>query len=442
MLDRPFAAAFRHHFPDLVGQRLVVAVSGGADSTALALLLHRTSQELGISLVLAHVHHGVRGSEADADADFCQDLGRQLGWPVKLERLALPPSGVSREAWWRKERYRVLEEVRVTTQAAAVATGHTLDDQAETVLLKLLRGSGPRGVAGIRRRLGHVIRPLLDFRRGQLREYLVSLGQSFREDSTNLLADRPRTFLRWRVLPLLQEGFPRAVEHLAAFAGELSEDEAFLQAEMERRAPLARLGSPVPMEAVASLAAPLRRRWLLAVASALPLAEPPSREQQALFSRLVAGGTPRALDLGGRWVLSRERGQLVLNPPPLKPFPPMAVTVPGVFRLPGGFNMGLGVPLQRAAFRVSLSLQIREAKLTVESLPPGFRFEGRDARACLARQGVPRQWRAAWPVLVADGTIVWVPGVGVLPAWAQASGVLAELEEPWERHGKSSLPRP
>lgn len=76
MLDRPFAAAFRHHFPDLVGQRLVVAISGGADSTALALLLHRTSQELGVSLVLAHVHHGVRGSEADADADFCQDLGR------------------------------------------------------------------------------------------------------------------------------------------------------------------------------------------------------------------------------------------------------------------------------------------------------------------------------------------------------------------------------
>lgn len=442
MLDRQFAAAFRHHFPDLLGQRLVVAISGGADSTALALLLHRTSAELGVFLVLAHVHHGVRGSEADADADFCQDLGSKLSLPVKLERLALPPAGVSREAWWRKERYRVLEEVRVAAQAAAVATGHTLDDQAETVLLKLLRGSGSRGVAGIRRRLGHVIRPLLDFRRGELRQYLESLGQSFREDSTNALPDRPRTFLRWRVLPLLEEGFPRVVEHLAAFAGELGEDEAFLQTEMERRAPLVRLQSPVPVRAVASLAAPLRRRWLLAVASALPLAEPLSREQQALFSQLVAGGAPRALDLGGRWVLAREREHLVLHPPPLKPFPPMPVAVPGIFRLPGGFTLGLGVPVPRAAFRAFLSLRLREAKLTVESLPPGFRFEGRDARECLARQGVPRQWRAAWPVLVADGTIVWVPGVGVLPAWAQASGVLAELEEPWERHGKSSLPRP
>lgn len=442
MLDPQFAAAFRQHFPDLLGQRLVIACSGGPDSTALALLLSRTREQLNTSLVVAHVHHGVRGVEADADAAFCEELARQLEAPFFLERLGQPPAGVSREAWWRAQRYRVLEDVRRRSQAAAVATGHTLDDQAETVLLKLLRGSGPRGVAGIRRRLGPVIRPLLDFRRRQLLGYLSRLGQPFREDSTNLVPDRPRTFLRWRVLPVLEEVFPRAAEHVASFAWELEDDEAFLEEELARRAPLLRLGSPVALERVRALPLSLRRRFLQAVGASLPLSEPPSRRQLALLCRLLETGLPRAVDLGARWVVAREGEQLVLHPPPLHAFAPVGVRVPGVFRLPGGFVLGLGSPVERADHRVLLNPRIAHATLTVESLPPGFRFQGRDVRAALSRQGVPRQWRAAWPVLAADGTIVWVPGVGVLPAWAQASGVLAELEEPWERHGKSSLPRP
>ncbi|MGC8915515.1 MAG: tRNA lysidine(34) synthetase TilS [Thermoanaerobaculum sp.] len=442
MLELRFAASFRRHFPDLLGQRLVVGFSGGADSTALTLLLFRTRDELGVFLVLAHVHHGLRGREADEDAAFCRELAARLGLPFTLEKLPPPPSGVSREAWWRKERYRVLDEVRQSFDAAAMATGHTLDDQAETVLFKLLRGSGPRGVAGIRRRLGCVIRPLLDFRRQELREFLAGLGQPHREDSSNWAADRPRTFLRWRVLPLLTEAFPRAVEHVAAFGFELGEDEALLQGEVTARAPLLWLGFPVPVAQVRVLPPPLRRRWLLGVASHLPLAEPPSRGQLELFSQLLETGSPRGVDLGGRWVVAREGANLVLRPPPLAPFAPVSVRVPGVFGLPGGFTLGLGEGVRRPDYRVYLSPRVQDARLTVESAPPGLRFCGREVRRELARQGVFREWRAAWPVLLADGTIVWVPGVGVLPAWAQASGVLAELEEPWERHGKSSLPRP
>lgn len=442
MLESPFAASFRRYFPDLLGQTLVVACSGGPDSTALALLLSRTRHELGTTLVLAHVHHGLRGAEADADAAFCEELARQLEAPFFVERLGPPPAGVSREAWWRQERYRVLEGVRCRSQAAAVATGHTLDDQAETVLLKLLRGSGPRGVAGIRRRLGQVVRPLLEFRRDQIRAYLAQLHQPFREDSTNLAQDRPRTFLRWRVLPVVEEAFPRATEHLASLARELEEDELFLEAELVRRAPLPSPKSPVPLETVAALPRALRRRFLQRLAAFLPLGEPPSRRQFELFCRLLEGGQPRAVDLGARWVVAREGGKIVLHPPPLRPFAPVSVRVPGVFPLPGGFTLGLGMPVTRAEYRVALSPRIARAALTVESLPPGFRFQGRDARRELARQGIPRQWRAAWPALAADGTIVWVPGVGVLPAWAEASGVLAELEEPWERQGKLSLLRP
>jgi len=242
MWESQFASSFRQHFPDLLGSRLLVAASGGPDSTALLLLLLRTGQELGLELGVAHVHHGVRGPEADEDAAFCQKLAADFRLPFFLDRLPPPPQGVSKEAWWRQQRYRKLQARQQEFAAAAVATGHTLDDQAETVLLKLLRGAGPRGVAGIRRRWDFVIRPLLDFRRHQLREYLRQLGQPFREDSSNWVADRPRTFLRLRVMPLLEEAFPKACQHLAAFAQELLQDEELLAAWVEEKVPPLRLG--------------------------------------------------------------------------------------------------------------------------------------------------------------------------------------------------------
>jgi hypothetical protein len=190
------------------------------------------------------------------------------------------------------------------------------------------------------------------------------------------------------------------------------------------------------------LPTPLRWRWLQGLAASLPLPEPPSRQQFALFSQLLATGQPRGLDLGARWVLLRQGKELKLQPPPVPPFPEKALPLPALVRLPGGFVLGLGQPVGRADHRAFLSPRVSSLPLAVKSLPPGLRFAGRDVRKELARQGIPSPWRAAWPGLWAGGTIVWVPGVGVLPGWAQASGVLAELEEPWERHGKLSPPRP
>ena len=442
MLEDRFVASFQRHFPDLAGQRLVVAISGGPDSTSLAWLLARTGGRLGVSIALGHVHHGVRGAEADEDARFCQRLADKLGVPFFLAALPPPPKGVSPEAFWRKERYAALERQRQQWGAAAVATGHTLEDQAETVLLKLLRGSGPRGVAGIRRRAGTVIRPLLAFCRQELAAYLASLGEGFRQDQSNLVPDRPRTFLRWRVLPLLVEGFPRALEHLAAFGEELAEDEALLGELASQALPPLRLGERCPVGKLAALPAPLRRRWLQALAATLPLAEPPSREQFALFARLLDRGSPRALDLGSRWVLRREREVLLLAPPPLAPFAPQPVPVPGVLPLPGGFVLGVGERVGRADHRAWLAPELAGKPLVVRSLPAGLRFRGKEVRKELARAGVPREWRAAWPVLCLGDTIVWVPGVGVAPSWGREQGLLAELEEPWERHGRSSPRKP
>mgnify|MGYP003919602685 CR=1 FL=1 len=442
MLEDRFAASFQRHFPELVGRRLLVAASGGPDSTSLALLLARNGEKLGVAIALAHVHHGVRGAEADEDARFCSELAQKLGVPFFLDRLPHPPKGTSQEAFWRKARYAALERRRAAWGAAAVATGHTLDDQGETVLLKLLRGSGPRGVAGIRRRKGTVIRPLLSFRREELLAYLNALGQGFRQDPTNLVPDRPRTFLRWRVLPLLVEGFPRALEHLAAFGEELAEDEALLGELALQAVPLLGLGERCPVAKLRALPVPLRRRWLQAVAAVLPLQEPPSREQFALFSDLLDQGRPQALDLGARWVLRRRGEYLTLAPPPLAPFAPQQVQVPCLVTLPGGFVLGLGQRVERARHRAFLSPRLAHLPVVVQSLPPGLRFAGRRVREVLAGLGIPQEWRAAWPVLFAGDTIVWVPGVGVAPSWAQKDGLLAELEEPWERHGRLSPRRP
>ena len=192
-LPETFSRSFAQVFPDLAGKPVLVALSGGSDSVALLHLFLAACEHLGSEVRAAHVHHHLRGAEADGDAAFCRALCDSLAVPLSVLHLdPVPPRGASPEAWWRSERYRLLEAERERTGCAATATAHTLDDQAETVLLKLLRGAGVRGVAGIRPRRGAVIRPLLGARRETLRAWLREREASWREDASNLAADRPR----------------------------------------------------------------------------------------------------------------------------------------------------------------------------------------------------------------------------------------------------------
>ena len=443
MIVPAFALSFRAGFPDLLGRPLVVALSGGADSVALLLLLHRNHEALRCTLHAVHVHHHARGAEADGDAEHCAALCRTLGVPLVLEHLdGSPPPGESAEAWWRAGRYARLAGVRRRLDAAAVATGHTLDDQAETVLLKLLRGSGPRGVAAVRARHGATIRPLLSFRRAELRAWLAAEGVGWREDATNADTDRPRAWVRHRLLPLLLERAPRAAEHLAAFAAALAEDEVALGGWLAREGQWPEVKEPVPIPRVRELPAALRRRWLLELAARLPLGEPPSRHQLEQFDGLLDHGRPAAVDLGRRWVLRRRGARLILSPPPCRPFDPVVVVVPSEVSLPGGFVARLGVGSPSACHRALLAPRLREVSLVWRPVRPGERAQGSGGRpltALLAAAGIPAEWRRAWPVLEAGGTIAWLPGVGVQRGWdaAPAVAVVAELEEPWVRRARS-----
>src|SRR6266542_5633720 len=159
------------------GETVLIAVSGGADSVALLDVLRDLRPELGLALACAHVHHGLR-AEADADADFVQRLCEKLEVPFHLERVAVrrePPwEGLEAEA--RRARYAALEARAVALGARRIATGHTADDQAETVLMRLLEGAGPRGLAGIAPVRGLFIRPFLGARRADIEAHLRARG--------------------------------------------------------------------------------------------------------------------------------------------------------------------------------------------------------------------------------------------------------------------------
>lgn len=437
-----FSSSFRHSFPDLVGQPVLAALSGGADSVALLHLMLLARGELGCRVAAAHVNHHARPG-ADDDEHFCRELCRELG--VELEVCHLReavPAGLSREAWWREHRYEHLEAARRTLACAATATAHTHDDQAETVLLKLLRGSGPRGVVGIRRRLGTLVRPLLEFGREELRGWLRGIGGRWREDPGNADPGQPRAWLRLVGLPALERRFPGSTRHLAGFAAVLADDDEALS-HLAAALPRPEIGRPAACEALAGAPAAVQRRWLLALAAGLPLAEPPDRAQLAAFQGLVARGSPAAVDLGRRWVLRRRTDRLLLCPPPLAPFAPWPASVPSHAGLAGYPRVALGETIEpgdRVVHEAWLAPRITAAGLCWRPVQPGERVEWPQAHGrvghLLGRIGVPVEWRPAWPVLEADGTIAWIPGVGTAPGWAGETGhgIVATMEEPWRRH--------
>src|SRR5579872_4050070 len=183
------------------GRRVLVALSGGADSVALLLLLREldAAGELTVAGV-AHLNHQLRGDDADADEQFCAALAAQLGLRFVSERLDV--AGIAKaehrsiEDAARRARYGFFDRAAAACEAHVTAVGHTKDDQAETFLLRLLRGAGARGLAGIYPRAGRVIRPLIDVERDALRMYLAARGQRFRDDASNADVAIPRNRVR------------------------------------------------------------------------------------------------------------------------------------------------------------------------------------------------------------------------------------------------------
>jgi tRNA(Ile)-lysidine synthase len=215
------------------GARVMLAVSGGPDSVAMTHLLREAAADGAIELAgMAHFNHRLRGEEADKDEAFCRDLASSLGLAFvtasgDVARYSRD-HGLSLENAARRLRYEFLDRARLELGADLVAVGHTRDDQAETYLLRLMRGAGPRGLSGIRPRLGAVVRPLLDTSRHELLGWLDQRGLVYRVDASNADTAIARNRIRHDVLPAIERGSPGATDALARAARMAADDEDFI----------------------------------------------------------------------------------------------------------------------------------------------------------------------------------------------------------------------
>jgi tRNA(Ile)-lysidine synthase len=427
------------------GDRLVVAVSGGVDSMVLLALLLALERRLRLRLYVAHVHHGLRGRAADRDAALVIATAARHGLGVTLCRLdpRERPRGVSLEMWARAARYRCLESVADRVRAVGIATAHTMNDQAETVLLNLLRGTGPRGLAGIPAIRHRILRPLLAVTRPEVEAYAAARGVPCRPDASNASPAFRRNRVRHRLLPQLAAEYnPRLVESLAGLAGQLREDEDALAAQADAlaaRAVSAQAGLLALDRSCLREAPPaLRRRVFQAAAARAGGGEVGlTRRHLAALARLLqAAGTVglpgglQAQTRGGQLWLGRgdrlararapgaPRAEAGAAPAPLHlqpgvwaPWAPLG----GRLRLRRIPERHVPTPA-RDRWRAVLSPDVLHGPLLVRAWRPGDRFRplGLAGRKKLqdffVDAKVPRAERARVPLVLAGDRIAWVVG--------------------------------
>lgn len=444
------------------GDRVAVAVSGGADSVALLRVLLELRTELGIVLVIGHFNHQLRAEESEADEHFVAEVAGKLELPFFAGRADVREHATARklslEHAARQLRYRWLYGLAGQERLNAIATGHTLDDQAETVLMKFLRGAGTRGLASVRPYLMlenlPVVRPLLGTSRAEVEFYLVSLNQPWREDHTNSDTRLTRNRIRHQLLPLLERDYNPNIRQLLTETAEiaLSEDEFWRE-----------------------YIAGLMPRWHLKVRG-MRLQESDGATTGFLFSevavqrhalkqflewhgikadfhhiedvRMCALGDAPAANLPGGWHANRDGDWLQLVPPDLADDKSSAfngyaysLPVPGRTVIPeASISIQTAIlPAEAAALEPPGSLLravVVGPKLTLRNWYPGDRFHPAHSaseeklKRLFAKKRIPAEQRPFWPVMLCGDQIVWVQEFPVSHdfAWVPGDGDAVKIE--------------
>ncbi len=400
----------------------------------------------------AHLNHGLRGAEADGDEAFVRSLCRENGVSFTTERAASPPDTGNLEQWARGVRYRFLEEVRGRLGFQRIALGHTRDDLAETVLMRLIRGSGLTGLACLRPvREGGLIRPMIDLTRDQLLAYLETIEQPFRMDSSNNDLHRLRNRVRHELIPSLERNYnPRIKERLAVTAGLIRDDDEWLEREAGRE--LARLtdgadDGPLSLpggmllELPTALARRVVRRALACSAGHLRRID--RRHVEAVLELAAARSSEeKRLQLPGELLVRYSRGRLLFEIDPVGTPEPWScqLAIPGQTRLaacglvavasvgPGPEEAGEW-PGSAVAVALLDAGRATAAGLVLRSNRPGDRYRpsGTPGRRKISRMliddGVPRYRRHAVPLLVAGEEVIWLPGHLPRADWCWKEGM-------------------
>jgi tRNA(Ile)-lysidine synthase len=405
--------------------------------------------ELGLVLHVAHLHHGLRGAEADADLAFARALAEQLhlhfhearvdtATEARPNRVAGKGAETIEEAA-RRLRYRWFRHLMASGEVDAVATAHTLDDQAETVLAKFLRGAWTEGFSGIYPVIefseGLILRPFLATTRTEIEAYLNEVGQAWREDSSNRHLTFTRNRIRHELLPLLEGWNPRLREHLAQMAQLARDEEAWWQAELARLAPQLILpGRPVrgggraagdgialEVTRLAQLPPALQRRILRHAAGQLDAA-PDFAATESLRTLALTGRAGEKRELAQGLHAERTHRELrltVCTAHSTEVASAYPVAVPGEVDAPAfGIHLGIAVSICDP----SGDFADDPPKMAVlRAWKPGDRVKvrhsgsARKVKEVLERMKVTGSSRAGWPVVEFDGRIVWMRGIELEP---------------------------
>jgi tRNA(Ile)-lysidine synthase len=418
------------------GDCVLVAVSGGPDSVCLLHILHELKDELHIHLVVAHFDHGLRPAEDDSETAFVRGLAESLKLPFQTAKghLLEKKTHGSREETARNARYAFLETVMKKHKAQKIALGHNLNDQAETILMRLLRGSGPSGLTGIPPcRDGSIIRPLIAIERPEIENYLKAKQLASVTDSSNLKTDYLRNKIRLELMPLLEEQQPR-LAHLLSQTAEILRDEddylegiveAWLKSNME-------LPSPhtfrVSITSFLALPVALRRRVIRNVIGKVKKdLRRITWDHVEAIQRLVQAEKPQAtLNLPGRLTVNRTYGHLIFSNSVKKKPRPFRYTLNG----PGTYDLDQigrrltveeienrkGLRLRGSGWTAFLDAEKLHFPLTLRTFKSGDRFipfgmKGhKKLKDFFVDLKVPLEERYSTPILCCDDKIAWVCG--------------------------------
>jgi tRNA(Ile)-lysidine synthase len=417
------------------GDRVVVAVSGGPDSVCLLNMLSAL-KEFELDLHIAHLDHMFRGKESEADARFVKGLAKKLGIPAAIEAIDVPAfcreRGLSAQAGAREVRYGFLARVAEQTGAGCIATGHTATDQAETFLMRMLRGAGVSGLSAIPPKRDNIIRPLIETTRDEVMDHLRANGIEFVTDSSNRKTVYTRNRIRMNVLPVLRHFNPRIVETLAHEAALLRDENEAIEAHLATLAKdlFMREDGVLSIQRPGLITLPIGfQRRMFRHAVDLIGEETPALSMVQIDEALAfmaAARTGRALRLPSGLRIEREYDRFILSASEGSGRFAYTLAVPGATAVSDlGIRVEIvleGRPEQASEiknYRWQALFDYDKMKpvLTLRSRKPGDRFHpagmgGRSKKLqdYLVDMKVPRRRRDTVPLLCSGDDILWVVG--------------------------------